>query len=270
MELLRSILSILIGGALSLFQGQNPLFSLVPLSVVIGIGMLWVFARTSNQEAIRKVKSRLAAHLYEMRLFTDEPVLIWKAQWGLLTANARYIGMMLLPAIVMTVPMILLFAQLECFYASKPLQPGQVAILTVQLQRAQNGATAVLRVPDGMVVESPGVHVESSGQISWRVRAMRPLRGAMQLVLPGETVEKSVVAGAGPQYLSDRRVSSWMDLVWHPGESQLRSGRVNWIELSYPQSAVHGLGLDLHWLIWLLVLSMITALLLKRRLGVTF
>jgi hypothetical protein len=32
-----------------------------------------------------------------MRLFTDEPSLVWKAQAGLLAANARYIGLMLLP-----------------------------------------------------------------------------------------------------------------------------------------------------------------------------
>jgi len=66
-------------------------------------------------------EARLQAHLYEMRLFTDEPVLIWKAQLGRLAANAKYIGLMLIPAIVASVPTILILAQLEylwyLFYA---------------------------------------------------------------------------------------------------------------------------------------------------------
>jgi len=84
----------------SLFSGLPPLITLTPLSLLLGVGMLWIFSLTSNQGAIRKVKARLQAHLYEMRLFPDEPVLIWKAQLGLLAANVRYIGLMLLPAIV--------------------------------------------------------------------------------------------------------------------------------------------------------------------------
>jgi hypothetical protein len=42
--------------------------------------MLWVFRRISRQEAIRKTKSRLWACLFELRLFTDEPALVWRAQ----------------------------------------------------------------------------------------------------------------------------------------------------------------------------------------------
>lgn len=59
--------------------------------VLLCIAMLWLFRRTSNQAAIRKVKRELHAHLYEMRLFIDEPLLIWKAKWGLIMANVRYL-----------------------------------------------------------------------------------------------------------------------------------------------------------------------------------
>ncbi|HLY59580.1 MAG TPA: hypothetical protein VKV95_02325 [Terriglobia bacterium] len=252
------------------FNGHNPMWSLVPLSVLIGIGMLWVFRLTSNQAAITKVKAQLMACLYEMRLFVDDPVLVWRAQWGLISANVKYIGLMLVPALVMTAPMILILGQLECFYGHLPIEPGQAAIVTVQMTSAGVGQTPELRTPDGIVLETPPVHIDGGRQISWRIRAQRPTTGILQFVFPDEQVDKSIIAGRGPQYVSERRVSSALAVLWYPGEKQLATGPVDWIELRYPPATVHALGLDFNWLIWLLVLSMISALLLKRRFRVSF
>jgi hypothetical protein len=269
METARRSAAAIIAGILSPFSGHNAMLSLVPLSVLLGIAMLWVFRRTSNQAAIRKVKAELQAHLYEMRLFTDEPLLIWKAQWGLLTANVRYLAMMLVPALVLTIPMMLIFAQLECFYGYAPLEPGQQAIVTVQM-KGQGGQAPVLRAPDGISVDSPAIRMDGGQQISWRIRAVRPVTGDMKFVFPDATVEKSVQAGVGPQYVSERRVSSALDLIWHPAEGRLPAGPVDWIELRYPPATVHALGLDLHWLIWLLILSMASGLIFKRQFRVSF
>jgi len=244
-----------------------PILSLVPLGILLGSAMLWVFRLTSNQEAIQKVKARLEAHLYEMRLFTDEPALIWKAQWGLLQANARYIALMLVPALVMAVPMVLIFSGLDCIYGRAPLTPGTPAILTVQT-RSASGALPELRVPEGIAVESPAIRVDGGRQISWRIRALHPVAGEIQIAFPSETAAKSIRAGAGLHYLSGRRVRSLFDLLWHPAESRLPAGPIEWIELSYPKATVHAFGLDLHWLIWLVAFSMISALALKRRFGV--
>ena len=270
MEIGHQIATWIVSAALGPFSGHNPLISLAPLSLLAGIGMLLVVRRTSNPAAIGKIKARLMAHLYEMRLFADEPVLIWKAQWGLVKGNVRYLGMMLLPVVVMTIPMVFLLAQLDCFYGYMPLQPGREAILTVQLKDSSTGPSPALRAPDGIAVETDGVRLEDSRQVSWRIRAARPLSGKLEIVFPDETLEKTVDAGLGPRYLSSRRVSSILDAVWHPAESLLPPGRVEWIELRYPQATVRLLGLDLHWLVWFVVFSMISALLLKRRFGVTF
>src|SRR5437764_9906890 len=103
-------------------QIGSPIIGLAVLGVALGVGMLLVFRWTSKPEAIRRAKARMMAHLYEMRLFADEPALIWSAQGGLLKANARYLGLMLLPAVVMSVPRIALFSWLDCYYGYRPLE----------------------------------------------------------------------------------------------------------------------------------------------------
>src|SRR5258705_726773 len=175
MEFIRSIASIVSSAVLSPFSGHHALIGLIPLSILIGIGMLWIFGQTSDQDAIRKAKGKLQAHLYEMRLFTDEPVLIWKAQRGLLAANARYIGLMLIPALVASIPMVLVLTQLESFYGHSPLATGREAIVTVQMKVALPDTAPALEAPEGIAVESPGIRIAGARQISWRIRALHPV-----------------------------------------------------------------------------------------------
>jgi hypothetical protein len=247
------------------------MLTLIPISVLLGATMLWVFGRTSNQKAIQAAKRRVQARLYEMRLFIDEPSLVWKAQVGLLSANARYLSLMLVPAIVMTVPMVLLFAQLEAWYGLSPLPPGRATLVTLQMKTPLDPAAAspTLAAPPEIAIETPPVRAIGERQVSWRIRPTAPVSGVLRIVLPGGVVEKTIRAGAGRHYISDRRVSGLWELIWHPAESRLPPGNIDWIEIRYPSATMHWLGLDLHWLVWLLLFSMLSALLLKGRFGVT-
>ena len=106
----------------------SPIIALAAVGAAVGVGMLGVFRWTSNPEAIRRAKARIMAHLYEMRLFPDEPLFIWKAQAGLLATNVRYLGLMLLPATTTT---ILIFAAVTglLWLSTVPPTSGLVALM---------------------------------------------------------------------------------------------------------------------------------------------
>jgi hypothetical protein len=247
------------------------MLTLIPISLLLGAAMLWVFGRTSNQKAIQAAKRRIQACLYEMRLFTDEPALVWKAQVGLLSANARYLGLMLVPAAILTIPMVLLFAQLEAWYGMAPLPLGRATLVTVQMKTPLDMAAAPpgLAGPPQIAIETPPVRVLAERQVSWRIRPQAPVSGVLRIGMPGGAVEKTIQAGAGRHYISDRRVSGLWDLIWHPAEPRLPAGNIDWIEIRYPAATIDWLGLDLNWLVWLVLFSMLGALLLKNRFGVT-
>src|SRR5947209_14740669 len=153
------------------------MWTLIPISLLAGVGMLWVFARTSNQKAIRAAKRKVQAHLYELRLFTDEPALVWQAQKALLWANLRYIGLMLVPAVLLTIPMGILFVHLEAFYGMSPLPVGREAIVTMKLTYplVASETAPTLEAPAGIIVETPAVRVMGEREVSWRVRPERPV-----------------------------------------------------------------------------------------------
>ncbi len=248
------------------------MWSLAPLSILIGAVLLWFFGRVSNQKEIREARRRLQACLYELRLFVDEPRLVWRAQIALLRANFRYLALMLYPVVLLTIPMVLIFAALEPFYGKMPLRPGSATVVTIKMAYPLNPSLPppILQGPPGVSVETPAVRVLGEREVSWRIRALRPTAGDLRVVLPTEIIKKSVVSGTAPRLLSERRVRAIWNLLLHPTEARLPEGAVEWIEVRYPSRSIGWLGLHLHWLVWFFVLSMVTALLLKRTMRVTF
>ena len=250
----------------------HPFFGLAVVSVLTGIGMLWVFGLTSNQKAISETKKRLQAYLLELRLYGDDLSLVWQAQKNLVTGNVRYIGLMLRPMLVLTVPLVVLLIHLDAFYGRTPLVVGEAGIVTMQVsgRLGSNAPAPELHALDGITVETPAVRAIEAGQMSWRIRASKPVSGDLRFVWRDKEWVKSVEGGVGARYLSSRRVTGVWDAFLYPGENRLAADEVEWIEVSYPAGSIEFAGLDLHWLVWFMVLSMVSAVLFKGRFRVVF
>lgn len=244
--------------------GVKALASLLPLSILAGIGVLWIFGRFSDQASIRRAKNLAAAHLLEFRLYMDDPRLILRAQRDLIVANLRYLRLMLRPVLVLAVPMALLLAEMDAYYGRAPLATGQPAIVTVQWKAAPRQAE--LQTPAGISVETPAVRIIGDRQTSWRIRPLRTSSGGLRIICPDGVFTKSVSAGPGPAFLSERRAGSFAGFLLHPAESPFSSSDIVWIEVRYPGARVW----RIHWLIWFFVVSGITAFSLRRRFHTTF
>ena len=255
----------LIGGHGSLFGELHPFVGLTVLSVLVGVGMLWIFARVSNQDAIRRTKKRLQAYLLELRLFGDEPALLWKSQKDLLRTNVHYLSLMLRPALILTAPVVILLFHLDAIYGLAPLPMGEPAVVTFQASGQISSRTPAPRLAadPGFAVETPAVRVLEQSQFSWRIRPLKEAAGELRFNWNGAEWAKTVASGKGSPYLSSRRVRSWFDTLWNPGEDRLRGPHVEWIEVRYPAAAIEIAGVEIHWVIWFLVISVLSAYLLK-------
>lgn len=247
-------------------------WTLIPLSIALGVIFLLIFRQFSNQRAIHAARRRIQAGLYELRLFVDEPRLVWRAQAMLLWDNLRYLALMLVPALILCVPVALLIAFLEPYYGKAPLPAGQPTIVTVKLNQPMSLAYAdpLLQAPAGFAVETPGVRIPVKREISWRLRPLRPGSGVLRIVFPTQIFTKKIVSGSGPRFLASRKVRSLWQLFWHPTGDRLPRGAVAWIGIRYPSRSIHWLGLSLNWIVWLFIISILTALVLKRPLRVSF
>ena len=251
------------------------LISLTVLGFLTGVAILPVFGRFSNTESIALAKRKIRAALYEFRLFGDDPQLVFRAQGQLVLWNARYLGLMLKPAMIVILPIIALTMLMDTVYGHRPLRVGEETLVTARLANNVdlNAISPELRGPH-IAVETPSVRVPDQHQVVWRVRATTPGKDRLFLSLPGDgmagnSAQKRVAVGSGLHILSDRRVSSLWNWLLYPGERLLpRDSVFRWIEIQYPDADVSLFGFGIPWIVWFIVVSWITAFALRKPFGV--
>jgi uncharacterized membrane protein (DUF106 family) len=256
------------------FAGLPPIVSLILVSLVVAVLMLVVFKRTSDQVALAAVKRKIHAGLFEIRLFNDDLRAILRAQGEILRHNLTYFRLSLWPMVYLLPPLVLVIAQLQFHYGYEGLQPGQRALLTVDLEPATVTATrptATLAVPDGLKAETEAVWIPADSQLLWRLFAEREGDYELGLDVAGTRVTKSVRVTPRTVRLSPERVDSgFVSQLLYPAEPPLPSGSpVRAIHLSYPDREVSVLGYGMHWMIPFFALSIVFAFALRGAFKVT-
>ena len=246
----------------------GPWAGMIVVSLLTAVLMLFVFRLTSNQAGIKKVKNRIKAHLLEIRLFNDNLGVSLKAQGNILLANLRYIGYNLRPMLVMIIPLILILIQLNLWFGSSSLQPGQATMLKMKLEKSRNPLEMQVSVhpTPNLLLETPPVRIEDEHEISWRLRAIEKGTASLAITAGSQTFTKEVSVGQKPlsrisALKPGRRV---LDMVLNPGERPLPSGTgIRSVEVIYPSKNMDVFGRGVHWLIVYFVLSIIFGFALK-------
>jgi len=274
MTYVNTVFRVLVDGLLYPFRTLHPLVGLTLVAFLAAIFILVVYKKTSNQKGIEAAKEKIWAGIFEVRLFNDDLRAILRAQGGILRHNLSYLGLSFVPLLWMIVPFLLLFAQLQFHYGYSGLEPGQTTILKVALQSSGDGGETdrpniALELPEGIVAETPAVWIPAVNEMDWRLRVEEA--GEHEITLraaDGQAYTKSVVSSDRTERRSlIRPGGSFIDLLLYPAEEALpKSAPIKSISIDYPPS---GLG-EVGWMIWFFGISVVFALLLKKRFGVTF
>ncbi len=270
MDFVNSTLRALISGYVGLFGDAHALVSLIPLSILLGLVMLWVFKVTSNQKGIERAKKKMQAYLLELRLYGDDPSLIFKTQGNLLASNMRYLGLMFKPALILTIPMVLVLVHMDAIYGIAPLSEGETAILTVQMDGrvAATASAPTLSAPDIVAIDTPAVRAFSEGQFSWRLRGVGEGEGLLEFDWDGRHWTKDIAGGGTLGYASHTRTASLLETFIYAGEDRLAAPDVSSVSIAYPAAEIQTGSVSLHWLIWFLLISIASAYGLKGFFGV--
>ena len=269
MAFLNSIIGKVFDILLLPFRSLNPWAGMAFISLLTGLLMLFIYRLASNQAAIRAVKSRIKAHLLELRLYKDNMGVTMRAQGRILGANLRYLALNLKPLLVMIIPLVLILAQLNLWFGAEPLAPGRPALLKVKLNPDVDLLATEFSVeaPPEVVVQTPPLRLEEPKEVDWRIQPVSA--GRFELgVKVGERVyrKKVTVAGRSLEKVSPLKVqSNLLDEALYPGEKPLPDdGQVQSIEIIHPAKKLPLFGLRLHWLLAYLGLSIIFGFALKK------
>lgn len=253
---------------ISPFKSLSPIWSLTFFSLLIGILMLVIFRYTSDQKGIREVKSKIRAYIFELSLYKNELGVVLSAQKNIFVYNLKYIKYALIPMMFMIIPLALILIQLESWYGYRPLSPEESAI--VSLTFGKNGHSVPsdisLETTAGITVETPPLRIPSERQVDWRIRADTPGDHELMFNVDGQTLKQPVI-------VSDKGLMRVMPSVFDSGEwesvlnpvQKPLSGdpRVERIEVKYPSNSISIYHWHVHWLVVVLVLSIVFGFALK-------
>jgi uncharacterized membrane protein (DUF106 family) len=259
---------------LSPFRSLPPMVGLSVVSLITGLGVVLAYRVTSNQQGLTDVKRRMAAALFEIRLFSDDLPAVFRAQAELLRHNLTYLRLSFVPMLWMIVPIAILVAQLDARYGYTGLKLGEPVLLKVALRNgvaASSAGSAALDAPPQVRVLTPAVWFPASNEVVWRIRP--EALGAYELTarIGSEALTKRVdvteqVVGRAPVRVAP---GFWEEFM-NPAEQPLPAGAAaTAISIPYARRTFRVLGWNADWLVVFFIVSTIMAWLLKKPLRVT-
>lgn len=280
MSILNSLLRPLIDTIQAPLAGSSPLLGITLWSIPTAWFALLVFKWASNQDRIAEVKRRIQACLFEIRLFNDDLRAIVRAQGEILRHVVHYQALALKPMIWILPPLVVLMVHLHAFYGFHALQPGDEALVSVEIQdgwqapEESAGSPVSLNAPPGVRLATPAVWAPALNEVSWRVVAEAPGDYELQFAAGDQHISKSLTVTDRVVRLSPTRPDrSFLGQLEWPSEPPIpRSIPIRAIHVSYRDGDVNVFGWVLDsqyaWMIVFFVLTMVIAVALKGRMGV--
>ena len=252
-------------------QGLSPSTSLLLLSAALGLLLLLVFRLTSNQAAIGGLRRQMAAHLLEFRLFQHSLGIQWSSLSRMLLANLIYLKYAARPLLLMLVPLALLLVQFNQWYGYQPLRPEETALVSLKLSGERDLSKVRLKIGDGLELVGSPLRIPQAGEVNWSVRPQRQGTHLLTFQFEGRQVQKEIItSGQGMARISAvTPAHDFWELLQHPGEPPLPPDSfAQRISVNYPARRINLLGWETHWVVFLLIVSTLTALAFKRLLRV--
>lgn len=278
MNLLTGMLRTLTGLALAPFASLPPIVALVFYSLLMGIGAAIAFRYTSNQKALKRVANQITASLLALRLYKDDTVTTFRAIGGLLLASFARLWYSLAPLAILLVPFSLILAQFGMYYEYRPLEPGSETIVSVRVdpERWDQLQNVDLVAPDSVKILARNRDAAHS-EIVWKIQPTQPVEGVLSIAVAGDKVEKELKVADETDRLTfvnplrPGPVTDFTNWLLHPGEPTLASGApIQEFHVRHAANSTPLLGWDVHWVITVLIVSILGALIVAPWLKVQF
>ena len=140
--------------------------ALAVLALVVTLIILPIIRWTFKPDPAERFKRKIYAGLFEIRLFNDRLGATFRGLVDVLRFTGAYMGVWLLPLLVMTVPMLPIFAHLHFHYGYDGVTPGEPTLLRAEFASDRDGGKpeASLAAPPGVRVETPALWIPAQRQ----------------------------------------------------------------------------------------------------------
>jgi hypothetical protein len=234
-------------------------WSLVLISIVLGVVLVLIYGKISFQKKVAEVKRKIFGNIIESVIYRHDLKIALKAQLGALVSALKYAGLAIPPLLILAIPAIFILGQLYPVYAVRALKNNEQTIVTATLNKEASDRLNSISLESKDVKEVlPPIRISSKSEISWRITAQ------------GETGLLTIKADEKSFNINLNDKNIWRDsgfenilYAWFTGSYALDSDSskiFSSITVSYPEKSINWLGIKWNWLILFFIVSLIAGL----------
>jgi len=151
------------------FRMLPPFCGLLFISLVSGLGMIFVFSRVSNQKKISRLRKRMGGEVLGILLHVSSPGTVIRFAWRLICSNTLYLAYILKPLLVIAVPFMLVWGQLDARYSTEGMKKDLPITVTVQYGNGLPARENLDIKTTGVELIPPVVMVDTLDEASFRM-----------------------------------------------------------------------------------------------------
>ncbi len=239
METFNALLRSAFDALLGVLAGLPEWVALAVLAMLVTLLILPVIRWTFNHSLAERFKRGIYSGLFEIRLFNDRLGATFRGLFDVLRSTVAYMGAWLLPLVVMSIPMLPIFAHLHFHYGYSGLEPGSSTVLKAEFAADREAAKPEVSIvaPAGLSVDTPALWIPAQRELSWRLSAVEPGDYVVEIEIDGERYDKTVVVSEGSARRSPLRPArGFLDQLIYPAEPPLPAASpLAKITLDYPE-----------------------------------
>lgn len=274
-ELVNTISGWLIDQLVEVSSPLGPEGSLITISLLLGVLLLWIYGKVSFQKRIKMVKRQISSSLLEAIIFRHDLRSSLAAQLGMLKGGAHYFILAVPPLIILAVPCILALAQLNLWYNWRGLGSGDRAVVEIEGPTGALSQLALKASPG--ITSSQSVHiVDHSGDdasLAWGLKFEDGVKidsesSSIEVLGLEKPIQKILVTGDSFEKIKPvESRSGWLKFLY-PDDNLLGKSAASSLKVQYPERNMSILGFHMHWVVIFFLFSLASGLVASRYMGV--
>ena len=166
---------------------------------------------------------------------------------------------------IMIIPVSLILVQLGLWYQFRPFTAGEVAVVKLELnENSEVSPQLILEpIPATDIIIGP-VRILSRKEVYWKIKPLEYGNHNLTFMVGDQKFKKSLAVGEHLMRLNPKRPGqNFMDRLLYPLEKPFgKDSIVQSISIEYPERNSRIYGTD-WWILYLFIISMISALIFK-------
>ncbi len=151
------------------FRTLPHFWGLLFISLLSGLGMITVFRFVSNQGKISMLRRRMGGEMLGILLHLSNPGIVVKFAGKLIWSNTVYLAYILKPLIVLAIPYMLLWGQLDARYGAAEMDKNDPVTVTVFFEDGLPARDSLEIGVSGLELIPPVLYIDTLDEVSFRI-----------------------------------------------------------------------------------------------------